>query len=138
MPRKPPADGEVGEINEMTLPSRHKIRNSNPVGLRPSTLPLGHRDTPQYSISDYVHLPSLPHWHYFSTHSLVYDYTIKLVRATSNKKYTFLRLMLIRTTSRPTHAFVTRMRQGYNFLKWSVTLIPATTRHSPNTGLMSY
>ena len=27
---------------EMTLSSRHRIRNSNPGGLRPSTLPLGH------------------------------------------------------------------------------------------------
>ena len=26
----------------MTLPSRHMIRNSNPGGLRPSTLPFGH------------------------------------------------------------------------------------------------
>ena len=33
---------EDGETNEMTLPSRHKIRNSSPGGLRPSTLPLGH------------------------------------------------------------------------------------------------
>ena len=30
------------ENGEMTLPSRHRIRNSNPDGLRPSTLPLGH------------------------------------------------------------------------------------------------
>ena len=29
-------------MNEMTLPSRHRIRNSNPGGRRPSTLPLGH------------------------------------------------------------------------------------------------
>ena len=29
-------------MSEMTLPSRPKIRNSNPEGLRPSTLPLGH------------------------------------------------------------------------------------------------
>ena len=29
---------EDGEMNEMTLPSRHKIRNSNPGGLRPSSL----------------------------------------------------------------------------------------------------
>ena len=29
---------------EMTLSSRHRIRNSNPGGLRPSTLPLGHVD----------------------------------------------------------------------------------------------
>ena len=29
---------------EMTLSSRHRIRNSSPGGLRPSTLPLGHVD----------------------------------------------------------------------------------------------
>ena len=29
----------------MTLPSKHRIRNSNPGGLRPSTLPLGHGDS---------------------------------------------------------------------------------------------
>ena len=34
-------------MSEMTLPFRHKIRNSNPEGLRPSTLPLGHRDSPR-------------------------------------------------------------------------------------------
>ena len=32
-----------GEMNEMTLPSRHRIRNSIPGGLKPSRLPLGHR-----------------------------------------------------------------------------------------------
>ena len=32
----------------MTLPFRHKIRNAKPEGLRPSTLPLGHGDFPQY------------------------------------------------------------------------------------------
>ena len=32
----------------MTLPSRHRMRNSNPGGLRPSTLPLGDRGSPQY------------------------------------------------------------------------------------------
>ena len=37
MPGEPPEDGEM---NEMTLPSRHRIRNSSPGGLRPSTLPL--------------------------------------------------------------------------------------------------
>ena len=37
-PGKPPEDGE---INEMTLPSRHRICNSGPGGLRPSTLPRG-------------------------------------------------------------------------------------------------
>ena len=29
-------------MNTMTLPSRHRIRNSSPGGLRPSTLPLDH------------------------------------------------------------------------------------------------
>ena len=29
-------------MNEMTLSSRHRIRNSSPGGLRPSTLPLCH------------------------------------------------------------------------------------------------
>ena len=37
-------------MNEMTLPSRHRIRNSSPGGLRPSTLPLGHGVSPQYWI----------------------------------------------------------------------------------------
>ena len=46
-PGEPP---EEGEINEMTLPSRHRTRNSSPGGLRPSTLPLGHRGSPQYWI----------------------------------------------------------------------------------------
>ena len=30
------------EMDEMALPSRHRIRNSSPGGLRPSMLPLGH------------------------------------------------------------------------------------------------
>ena len=34
-------------MNEMTLSSRHRIRNSSPGGLRPSTLPLGHGNPPQ-------------------------------------------------------------------------------------------
>ena len=39
-----------GEMNEMTLPSRQRIRNSSPVYvyLRPITLPLGHGGSPQY------------------------------------------------------------------------------------------
>ena len=41
-PGEPPEDGE------MTLSSRHRIRNSSPGGLRPSTLPLGHGGSPQY------------------------------------------------------------------------------------------
>ena len=32
----------------MTLPSRHRIWNSNPGGLRSETLPLGHGGSPQY------------------------------------------------------------------------------------------
>ena len=32
----------------MTLSFRHRIRNSSPGGLRPSTLPLGHGGSPQY------------------------------------------------------------------------------------------
>ena len=32
----------------MTLSSKHRIRNSSPGGLRPSTLPLGHGGSPQY------------------------------------------------------------------------------------------
>ena len=35
----------------MTLSSRHRIRNSIPGGLRPSTLPLGHGGSPQYWFS---------------------------------------------------------------------------------------
>ena len=34
-----------------TLSSRHRIRNSSPGGLRPSTLPLGHGGSPQYWLS---------------------------------------------------------------------------------------
>ena len=44
-PGKPP---EGGEMNEMTLSSRHRIRNSSPGGLRPSTLPLGHVGSPEF------------------------------------------------------------------------------------------
>ena len=36
---------------KMTLSSRHRIRNSSPGGLRPSTLPLGHGGSPQYWLS---------------------------------------------------------------------------------------
>ena len=35
----------------MTLSSRHRIRNSSPGGLRPSTLPLGHGGSLQYWLS---------------------------------------------------------------------------------------
>ena len=44
-PGEPPEDGEM---IEMTLSSRHRIRNSSPGGLRTSTLPLGHGGSPQY------------------------------------------------------------------------------------------
>ena len=47
-PGEPPEDGEM---NEMTLPFTHRIRNSCPGGLRPSTLPLGHGGSPQYWLS---------------------------------------------------------------------------------------
>ena len=42
-PGEPPEDGEM---NEMTLFSRHRTRNSSPGGLRPSTLHLGHGGSP--------------------------------------------------------------------------------------------
>ena len=35
-------------MNAMTLSSRHRIRNSSPGGLRPSTLLLVHGGSPQY------------------------------------------------------------------------------------------
>ena len=38
-------------MNEMTLSSRHRLRNSSPGGLRPSSLPLGHGGSPQYCVS---------------------------------------------------------------------------------------
>ena len=45
-PGEPPRNCEM---NKMTLPSRHRILNSSPAGLRPSTLPpLGHWGSPQY------------------------------------------------------------------------------------------
>ena len=47
-PGEPPEDGEM---IEMTLSSRHRIRNSSPGGLRPSTLPFGHGGSPQYWLS---------------------------------------------------------------------------------------
>ena len=42
------APPEDGKMIEMTLSSRHRIRNSSPGGLRPGTLPLGHGGSPQY------------------------------------------------------------------------------------------
>ena len=47
----PPSCADDGEMIEMTLSSRHRIRNSSPGGLRPRTLPLGHRGSPQYWLS---------------------------------------------------------------------------------------
>ena len=38
----------MSEMSEMALPSRHMIRNSNPAGLKQSTLPPGHGGSPQY------------------------------------------------------------------------------------------
>ena len=38
----------------MTLSSRHRVRNSSPGGLRPSTLLLGHAGSPQYWLSHVV------------------------------------------------------------------------------------
>ena len=37
-------------MNEMTMSSRHRIQNSGPGGLRPSTLPLDHGCSPQYGL----------------------------------------------------------------------------------------
>ena len=42
---------EDGEMSEMTLPSRHRIQHLDPGGLKSSTLPLGHRGSPQYCFS---------------------------------------------------------------------------------------
>ena len=61
-PGEPPEDGE---IYEMTLSSRHSIRNSSPGGLRQSTLPLGHETgnrTPNSSVkgSGANHYPRAP------------------------------------------------------------------------------
>ena len=41
---------------EMTLSSRHRTRNSNPGGLRPSTLPLGHGGSPFQVLARVNHL----------------------------------------------------------------------------------
>ena len=45
-PGEPPEDGEM---NAMTLPSRHRVQYSSPGGLRPSTLPL--KEAPQNTAS---------------------------------------------------------------------------------------
>ena len=39
---------EDGEMSEITLPYRHRIRNSNPEDLRPSMLTLSHGGSPHY------------------------------------------------------------------------------------------
>ena len=44
-PGQPHGDGEM---NDMALPSRHRIRNSIPGGLKPSALHLGHRGSPRH------------------------------------------------------------------------------------------
>ena len=44
-PGEPPEDGEM---SDMTLSSGHIIQNSNPGGLRSSTLPLANGGSPQY------------------------------------------------------------------------------------------
>ena len=40
-------------MSEMTLPSGHRIRNSNPGDLRPSTLSLGHGDSRSHNTEFY-------------------------------------------------------------------------------------
>ena len=42
----PGAPLEDGEMYEVTLPSRHSAQNSNPDGMGPSTLRLGHGASP--------------------------------------------------------------------------------------------
>ena len=42
--------GHFCDMNKMTLPSRHRIRKSNPGGLRLRTRPLGYGGSPQYWI----------------------------------------------------------------------------------------
>ena len=32
------------DMNQMTLPSKHRIQNSSSGDLRPATLPIGHKD----------------------------------------------------------------------------------------------
>ena len=41
-------------MKEVTLPSRHRIQNLGPRGLRPSTLPLGHRGSPQHWMWEWI------------------------------------------------------------------------------------
>ena len=49
---------------EMTLSSRHRIQNSSPGGLRPSTLPLGHGGSPKYRLS---HVDGEEYFFFFQT-----------------------------------------------------------------------
>ena len=49
---------------EMTLSSRHRIRNSSPGGLRPSTLPLGHGGSPH---TDFYTWMGKKHFCFFQT-----------------------------------------------------------------------
>ena len=48
---KPP---ENCEMNEMTMPFRHRIRNSNPDGLRLSPLPIGYGGSPILSFYEWA------------------------------------------------------------------------------------
>ena len=67
-------------VNEVTLPSRHRIWNSSPDGLRPSTLPLGYGGSPQYWIStservrNILFLWNLKARVFFKTHQHERDY----------------------------------------------------------------
>ena len=54
-------------MSEMTLLSRHRIRNSSPGGLRPSTLPLGHGDSPQYEWMEFYEWMEKKHFRFFQT-----------------------------------------------------------------------
>ena len=51
-------------MGEMTLPSKHRIRNLNPGNLRPSTLPLGHGGSLQY---EFYELMGKKHFCFFQT-----------------------------------------------------------------------
>ena len=73
---------------EMTLSSRHRIQNSSPGGLRPSTLPLGHGGSPHtagawpyrvLSISYSVYVVILGVCLSFNSHWMfqIYKYVIK-------------------------------------------------------------
>ena len=52
---------------EMTLSSRHRIRNSSPGGLRPSTLPLGHGGSQQYFHNNFHTWMGKKHFCFFQT-----------------------------------------------------------------------